>query len=428
MRILLSAFACGPGRGSEPGVGWAVATRLAKRHHVHVLTHRYNQKGIEQHLDEHGDIENLEFSYYGSPRPYYDHGIKSFTIQFYYYYWQRKIAQWAQDAILAFKPDVIQHVTLVRYWTPSSLASMGIPFIFGPVGGADATPKGFIKTLTLRGRITERVRSLAQGLSERDPAMKRTIRSAAAVVATTRSTAERARSLGAKRVSIIGESALDEGLMPASSSIKKTPDRPARFIVSARLIHWKGINLSIQAFAKCRDLDATLEIFGDGPERQNLWTLVKRLRLTDRVIFRGHVARNDYLKRLSGSIALLHPSLHDSGGWVCIEAMATGVPVVCLDAGGPATQVDQSCGYIIDPIASRYVINKMAMAMRELTTNPALHAQKSQAAKKAVRDRHTWDSKIDSFEALYERAIHPRKQEPNASTNQLEKSPTPLSL
>jgi glycosyltransferase involved in cell wall biosynthesis len=36
-----------------------------------------------------------------------------------------------------------------------------------------------------------------------------------------------------------------------------------------------------------------------------------------------------------GSDVLLFPSLHDEGGWVIAEALATGLPVVCLDRGGP---------------------------------------------------------------------------------------------
>ena len=41
---------------------------------------------------------------------------------------------------------------------------------------------------------------------------------------------------------------------------------------------------------------------------------------------------------------LIHPSLHDSGGWVCLEAMAAGRPVICLDLGGPGLQVTEKTG------------------------------------------------------------------------------------
>jgi glycosyltransferase involved in cell wall biosynthesis len=37
----------------------------------------------------------------------------------------------------------------------------------------------------------------------------------------------------------------------------------------------------------------------------------------------------------TGSDVLLFPSIHEEGGWVVAEAQASGLPVVCLDRGGP---------------------------------------------------------------------------------------------
>jgi len=50
------------------------------------------------------------------------------------------------------------------------------------------------------------------------------------------------------------------------------------------------------------------------------------------------------LERLAECDVLAHPSLHDSGGWTCLEAMAAARPVVCLDLGGPGTQVTAATG------------------------------------------------------------------------------------
>ena len=52
MRVLLSAFACAPNRGSEPGVGWNWALALAKNNDVTVLTREENRREIEAYKKE----------------------------------------------------------------------------------------------------------------------------------------------------------------------------------------------------------------------------------------------------------------------------------------------------------------------------------------------------------------------------------------
>ena len=58
-RILLSAFACGPGHGSEPGVGWGCALAMAARAEVHVLTtveHRADTVAVGRTVDQNVDV------------------------------------------------------------------------------------------------------------------------------------------------------------------------------------------------------------------------------------------------------------------------------------------------------------------------------------------------------------------------------------
>ena len=50
MKILVSAYACEPGKGSEPGAGWLWARAAARRHEVWVLTRANNREAIEAAL------------------------------------------------------------------------------------------------------------------------------------------------------------------------------------------------------------------------------------------------------------------------------------------------------------------------------------------------------------------------------------------
>jgi glycosyltransferase involved in cell wall biosynthesis len=52
--------------------------------------------------------------------------------------------------------------------------------------------------------------------------------------------------------------------------------------------------------------------------------------------FAGRIHRDELLRFMSEQgDALLFPSIHDEAGWVVAEARACGLPVICLDRGGP---------------------------------------------------------------------------------------------
>lgn len=70
MKVLLSAYACEPNRGSEQGVGWGWAIELSKSNEVWVLTRDRNQERIEKYLHSHPEYQlpSLHFIYVGVPK------------------------------------------------------------------------------------------------------------------------------------------------------------------------------------------------------------------------------------------------------------------------------------------------------------------------------------------------------------------------
>ena len=97
------------------------------------------------------------------------------------------------------------------------------------------------------------------------------------------------------------------------------------------------------------------------------------------VKFWGLVDRSQVLGLLGQCHALIHPSLHDSGGWVCLEAMAAGRPVICLDWGGPGFQVNDETGFKIYPTSPDQVVTEMAIAMKTWEKDRSIIHLKSEA-------------------------------------------------
>ena len=87
MKVLMSAYACEPGKGSEPAVGWNWALQAARRHEVWVLTRGNNREAIEAELAE-SPVGNLHFVYHDLPRwaSFWKRGGRG--LHLYYLLWQ----------------------------------------------------------------------------------------------------------------------------------------------------------------------------------------------------------------------------------------------------------------------------------------------------------------------------------------------------
>ncbi len=405
MNILLSAFVCEPGLGSEEGVGWGTAWTLAQRHRVHVLTRPDHRTAIERFLAAH-PTPSLSFSYYDIS-PGLRRGVVTSTLwQIYYHAWQARIARWAEPVCDAFAPDVVHHITYGRYWTPCSLYQLGRPFVWGPLGGGDACPPAFLAGLNWRERAGDFFRRAAQRLAGLDPQLRATARHADVVLASTPATANRLAALGSERTVCLLQMALDESLARRPYLLDRTG---CEFCAIGRLLGWKGQWLAIRAFAEAAIPHSRLTILGEGPALPGLRRLAERLGVATSVEFRGGVPRAEALAQLERSIALIHPSLHDQAPTVVFEAMALGTPTIALRLAGPSLQITAATGFLVEADCPHRAIPGLAGAMRALALDPLLRRQLGAAGRERVLQEFTWEKQAERFEELYKVAIHRRQ-------------------
>ncbi len=405
-KVLISAYACRPDQGSEPGVGWNVMREIVKQCQVWTLTRSDNRPTIEAELTK-NPIPGLQVIYYDLPAwaRWWYRGQQG--VQLHYYLWQIGAYYQARNLHREVDFDLVHHVTYVKYWSPSFLSLLPVPFIWGPVGGGESAPKAFWQDFSLRGKAYEALRDGARWLGEKDPFVRLTAQRSAAIQSTTDDTAKRIYTLGiTNNVQISSETALDSAEI-ARLAMRKLPDNPlVRFISMGRLLHWKGFHLGLRAFAQA-DLPDNAEywVLGEGPEKTRLEALVADLGIENQVKFWNRLPREETLQKLGESIALVHPSLHDSGGWVCLESMAMGRPVLCLDLGGPAVQVTSETGFKVSAHTPEQTVRDLAEAMTLLAKNPQLRLQMGQAGQKRIRENYSWQIKAQNFITLYEQVL-----------------------
>jgi hypothetical protein len=140
VKVLISAYACGPKLGSEPGAGWTWTRAAAERHEVWVMTREKFAAAIAEacrdepalrvhavHLDLPSWVQRWKRREGGS--------------HWYYLLWQLQARRVARRLHCTVGFDVAHHLTFAVDWMPVAVANLpGVPFVWGPVGGATGTP------------------------------------------------------------------------------------------------------------------------------------------------------------------------------------------------------------------------------------------------------------------------------------------------
>ena len=402
MKILISAYSCEPGMGSEPGVGWNIAREAAKYHEVWVLTRPDESQDIINAELARNPIPNLHFVYFTLPfwqdSRYWG---QSGGMQLHYYLWQIQAYFVTRRLHQKIDFDVMHHVTFVKYSSPCFLSLLPIPLVWGPVGGGESAPISFWEDFSFKGKIYEIVRGGARWLGEQDPFVRLTAKRSAVVRATTKDTARRLYKMGASHVQIQSQLGLSAEDIESLEKYEIANEPIVRFISMGRLLHWKGFHLGLRAFAQANLPNTEYWIIGDGPESYQLQTLVSDLGIAKKVKFWGRLPRDKALDLFRNCHVLVHPSLHDSGGGVCMEAMAAGRPVICLDLGGPAVQVTRETGFKIVADEPYQAVRDLAAAMIYLVKDPELRIGMGQAGRKLVNENYSWQVIGDRLHKLY---------------------------
>jgi glycosyltransferase involved in cell wall biosynthesis len=403
LKILLSAYACEPGFGSEAAVGWTWASQLGPEHEVHVITRESNRAAIEAELAVR-PLPRVHFSYFDLP-PWiraWKRGNRG--VHLYYFLWQigaYRVARALHEAV-AF--DVVHHVTFASVRFPSWMGLLGPPFIFGPVGGGEYSPRALWWPLGWRPRIRETLRFVSLPWVRYSPLMWWTFARCSRIFLTSQQTAAcvPARFRAKTQVMLaIGVSEGEIATPPLAAAAALSSG--LRIVFAGRLTYLKGMEFGLRAFAKLsrQHPDSELTLIGDGPERERWQRTAETLGIASQVRWVPSLAREQFLRVLPGFDALLFPGLHDSGAMVVLEALAAGVPVVCLDIGGPGELVTDACGFKIAADSPRRAVDGMAEALLKLAADPRLRSEMGRRAREHAALHHAWATKLLRMQRLY---------------------------
>ena len=153
------------------------------------------------------------------------------------------------------------------------------------------------------------------------------------------------------------------------------PDETVRFVTVAQLIPRKGIDVLVAA---CRELPESgwrLDVFGDGPSRRSLQSMIDNARLP--ITLHERVAFSDRASVFAGRHCFVFPTRWDGWGMVVPEALSAGVPVISTDQAMAAHEFieDGVQGWLGPAESGTFLADRMRHVMQHRDSLPAMSRQ-----------------------------------------------------
>lgn len=414
--VLVCAFACHPngtsGLGSgEDILGWRVVSQAARFHNVQVLTHAGNRAAIEG-AQRRGEATDVVFHYIALP-DMLEWCVKHHRgpIQLYAYAWQVGAAATAIRLHQKNPFDLFHHATYGNDWMASHTgALLPIPYVRGPGGGAHRMPKELMADYPLKGRLWEWLRSKGQWLYRHDPFFRIGQERASALLVCNHEALDKLPARWRRKAELFPVNGISEEDLRIIDRVvsRRVRNGTFRVLAAGSLLPLKRFDLGIRAFARFAPTHdrAVLEVAGDGPEKEHLQRLAAEVGLDGRVRFLGHLERPKLLERMAESDVFLFSSSRDGGGTVVVEAMAAGLPVVCIDVGGPGAHVRPGWGVKVAPQAPDTTAAGLAEALSTLATDECQRAAMARSARERAEQEYHWDQLGERLSRIYEHAVH----------------------
>lgn len=393
MKVLLMAYECSPWRGSEWAVGWGRLLEAARGVEPHVITSEDNFHALERAREQGLVPTNVRF-YTPAPDAKLRELEKKPALFAYnytaYHYWQKLALKLAQELHTREHFDLVHQINVCTFREPGYTWQLGIPYLWGPVGGSQNFPVRFLTMLPPVESFKEAMRSLSNWLSLRFKSRVRSAARTAAMIVGANSTNQHDYERVFHRpVEMLIETGLHQVNEPDRARFQRRINNsgtPLKILWSGEMQSRKALPILLRALAELRDVPFELTALGDGPQRARWQALAKELGLASRVVFLGRLPFVDAVAQMDKAQLFCFPSLRDTSGNVVLEALAAGVPVICFDHQGVGDIVTAECGVKLPVISPAQAVEDWARTIRELANDPQLLLGMSQAATARARD------------------------------------------
>ena len=408
LKILINAYACSPGMGSEPGMAWNWVSNLAKFCELYIITEGEFRDRIEEVVPTLEQGKNMHFYYNPVSEEIRKMCWNQGDWRFYKYYkeWQWKTYLLAKDICKLEKIDVLHQLNMIGFREPGYLWKLSeetdIPFIWGSVDAKDKFPVAYLDGAGLKTKLFMRLKNFLIGIQLRHS--KRVLLAAhqASVIFSASSNSQRSF----KKYMNIDSPLLNETgcYVQDHPLIDKSQKETFDVLWVGKLDFRKQLGIALQSVAITGNESIRLHIVGGG-DAEPYKLLANTLGIKDKCIWHGAVSHDEVQSIMQNSDVFFFTSVAEGTPHVVLEAIGNNLPVVCFDTCGQGDAVNEKVGKKILLTNPSKSSQSFATILNEFEGNRDLLKHLSENCKQRQVEL-SWAEKAKTMVGWYEKIVH----------------------
>ena len=407
IKILINAYACSPGMGSEPGMAWNWVSNLARFCELYIITEGEFRDKIEEVVPTLEQGGNMHFYYNPVSEKIRKMCWNQGDWRFYKYYreWQWKTYLLAKDICQKEHIDILHQLNMIGFREPGYLWKLSreneLPFVWGPVDAKDKFPVAYLDGAGLKTKLFMRLKNFLTGIQLRYS--KRVLLAArqSSVIFSASSNSQRSF----KKYMNIDSPLLNETgcYVQDHPIVDKTDKETFDVLWVGKMDFRKQLALALQTVAKSENNKLRLHIMGGG-DAESYQSLAKSYGIADKCIWHGAVSHDEVQDIMQKSDIFLFTSVAEGTPHVVLEAISNNLPVVCFDTCGQGDAVNDKVGRKIPLSFPCQSVSDFAKLLNELEDNRSLLKQLSENCKERQQEL-SWEEKAKTMMEWYEKIL-----------------------
>lgn len=404
LKILINAYACSPGMGSEPGMAWNWCVNLAKHCELHIITEGEFQNKIDAVLPSLPQGKNMHFYYNPVTEEIRKMCWNQGDWRFYKYYkeWQWKTYLIAKDICKQIHIDILHQLNMIGFREPGYLWKIpNIPFIWGPVDAKESFPIAYLEGASLK---TKMFMQLKNAITKWQLRYAKRVRLAAKRASYVVSASSNSQYTFKKYFNIDSPLLNETGCyIQEHQIIDKSSKDSFDILWVGKLDFRKQLGLAIGSIAATQNPHIKLHIVGGG-DKTSYQDLAQKLGIENQCIWYGAISHEDVQKIMQNSDVFFFTSVAEGTPHVVLEAIGNNLPVICFNTCGQGDSVNEKVGYKIELSNPTDSIHEFAKKLNEIEKNRFILKKLSEQCKTRQQEL-CWDNKALQMVELYNKCI-----------------------
>lgn len=408
LKILINAYACSPGMGSEPGMAWNWVSNLAKFCELYIITEGEFREKIEAVVPMLEQGKNMHFYYNPVTEEIRQMCWNQGDWRFYKYYreWQWKTYLMAKEICSSEHIDVLHQLNMIGFREPGYLWKLSkesdVPFVWGPIGGLKQFPLAYLQGAGLKMKLFNRLKNILNVWQlKHEKRVDEALKTARLLVS----------SIPDSYRAIKKYKGLESIVIPETGCFLSEDIPTDRFDEKELHVMWVGkfdfrkqLPLAQRAIAIANNPNIVLDIYGGGSDEQiaSAKRVADLLGITEKVVWHGNQPNDVVMNAMRKAQVFFFTSVSEDTSTVVLEAVSNRLPVLCFDACGMAAVIDDKVGRKVALSNPTRSATNFAKLLNDLEHDRNLLKQLSENCKQRQTEL-SWEEKAKTIVEWYEK-------------------------